>query len=103
VVSVVCSTMAWYHCASCAVGGSWLRGILRGGASVPPGATALTRTPRVPHSNASDAVSALTPPLAAAYGTRWMLRVAMEDTLTMAPAPCSSICGSAARQHHKVG
>ncbi|MOA25691.1 hypothetical protein D3C78_1464320 [compost metagenome] len=70
---------------------------------MPPGAVALTRTPRSAVSNARHAVSALTPPLAAPYGTRLMLRVAIEETLTMAPLPCSSMNGSAAWQHHSVG
>ena len=46
---------------------------------------------------------ALTPPLAAAYGTRLMPRVAIEDTLTIVPPFCSSMTGSTARQHHNVG
>jgi hypothetical protein len=29
--------------------------------------------------------------------------VATDETLTIAPLPCPSIAGSAARQHHKVG
>jgi len=48
--------------------------MMRGGASVAPGAVALTRMPRSPFSNARHAVSALTP------------RVAIDETLTMASA-----------------
>ena len=61
---------------------------------MPPGAVATTRMPCSAYSQASDAVSALTPPLAAAYGTRLRPRVATEDTLTITPRPCSSMIGS---------
>ena len=80
-----------------------LRGTRLGGASVPPGAVATTRTPLTAASKANDAVSALTPPLAAAYGTRLMLRVAMDETFTMVPRPWPTMTGSTARQHHSVG
>ena len=46
---------------------------------------------------------AFTPPLAAAYGTRLMPRVATDDTLTMLPWPAASMAGSTAWQHHRVG
>src|SRR5437762_11706322 len=101
--SFVWSTIAWYQLSSCFVCLASLRGIFRGGASVPPGAVALMRMPSLACSIASDAVSALTPPLAAAYGARWMLRVAIDDTLTMTPFFFSSIDGKTARQHHRVG
>ena len=52
---------------------------------------------------ASAVVIALTPPFAAAYGTRLMPRVALDETLTMVPAPASIMYGSTARQHHSVG
>ena len=68
-----------------------------------PYAAATTRMPWPAYSNASDAVRALTPPLAAAYGTRLRLRVAMEDTLTIVPRPCPSMYGRTAWQHHRVG
>src|SRR5437667_8433655 len=101
--SFVWSTIAWYQVSSCGVGLVSLRAILRGGASVPPGAVALMRMPFLACSIASDAVSELTPPLAAAYGTRWILRVAIDETLTMTPFFFSSIVGNTARQHHSVG
>ena len=70
------------------------RGTRRAGASMPPGAVATTRMPCSAYSQASDAVSAFTPPLAAAYGTRLRPRVATEDTLTIMPRPCASMIGS---------
>jgi hypothetical protein len=47
------------------LGCSSLRGVRRGGASVPPGATALMRIPLPLYSMAIERVSALTPPFAA--------------------------------------
>ena len=64
---------------------------------------ATTRIPCPAYSQASDAVSALTPPLAAEYGMRLTPRVATDETLTIVPRPCSTMNGSTARQHHSVG
>ncbi len=75
----------------------------RGGAAVPPGATAFTRMPCSAYPHASPAVMAFTPSFAAAYDTRLMLRVATEDMLTMQPRPPASMTGSTAWQHHRVG
>src|SRR5690606_41558486 len=100
--AVVWSTTAWYHAFSCSDRGSGPRGIRRGGASVLPGAVATTRMPCGAASHASAEVIALTPPFAAAYGTRWIPRVATEETLTIVPPPCSIMVGSTARQHHNV-
>ena len=61
----------WSMCASnqafsCPVRGVGVpRDTFRGGASIPPGAVATTRIPCSAHSQANDAVSAFTPPLAA--------------------------------------
>src|SRR5438445_9987141 len=103
--STVWSTTPWYQAVSRALGLAvdWLRGTRRGGASVPPGAVALMRMPLRVCSIASDAVIALTPPLAAEYGTRCTPRVATDETLTMTPRFCSTMKGSAARQDHSVG
>jgi hypothetical protein len=70
---------------------------------MPPGAVATTRMPCSAYSQASDAVRAFTPPLAAAYGTRLRPRVATEDTLTITPRPWASMIGNTPRQHHIVG
>ena len=43
------------------------------------------------------------PALGGAIGHPVDPRVATDETLTIAPLPCPSIAGSAARQHHKVG
>lgn len=48
-------------------------------------------------------VRALTPPLAAAYGTRFRPPVATEDTLTMVPEPASSMGLSTAWHAYMVG
>lgn len=101
--SRVWSTMPWYQTCSCSLSGFGLRGTIRGGASVPPVATALTRMPSCACSKARLAVSAFTPPLAAEYGIRWMPRVATEEMLTIAPLFCAIMLGSTARQHHRVG
>ncbi len=55
------------------------------------------------YSIASDCVIALTPPLAAEYGTRRIPRVAFEETLTMVPPPRLSRCGNTAWQAYSVG
>ena len=48
-------------------------------------------------------MSALTPPLAAEYGMRWMPRAAADETLTIVPFRRSTMIGRTARQHHIVG
>ncbi len=101
---MVWSMCAWNH--ACSVSSARRPGC-RGrcaaaGASVPPGAVATTRMPASAYSMASDAVIALMPPLAAEYGMRWMPRVATDDTLTITPAPRSTMRGSAARQEYSV-
>src|SRR5438552_18989224 len=95
--SFVWSTIAWYQVSSCGVGLVSLRAILRGGASVPPGAVALMRMPFLACSIASDAVSELTPPLAGAYGTRRVLGVAIDAALAMTRFFLSSLVRSSAR------
>src|SRR6516162_3632457 len=102
----VCSSTSRHHVFSCSLRlllVARLRATRRGGASVPPGATAQTLMFCSAYSNARDAVSAFTPPLAAAYGARLMPRVAIEETLTIVPLLCFSMTGSTARQHHIVG
>src|SRR5246127_5838797 len=100
---IVWSTTCRYHSPSWAFRSSALRGMRRGGASMPPGATPQTRMPCAAYSKARQAVMAFTPPLAAAYGTRLMPRVAIEETLTITPPPPSSMEGRTAGQHHSVG
>ena len=95
---------AWNQAFSCSVCASGVpRETFRGGASIPPGAVATTRIPWSAYSQASDAVSALTPPLAAEYGMRWMPRAAADETLTIVPCRRSTMNGRTARQHHRVG
>src|SRR3954465_9722342 len=101
--STVWSTIAWYQAFSSSVWAPGPRALGRSGASVPPGAADTTRMPCPAYSKARAAVTALTPPLAAAYGTRFTPLVATEPTLTIVPPPCSSRWGSTARQHHRVG
>src|SRR5690606_41439607 len=64
-VAFVWSTSVWYHCRSRSPCSSVLRGISRGGASVPPGAVAFTRMPCSAYSKARFTVSPFTPALAA--------------------------------------
>src|SRR5699024_12241591 len=90
-------------CSSCAPSGAGPRGILRAGASVPPGAVATTRIPSRAASPANAAVSPLTPPFAAESGTRLIPRVAMDETLTIVPLPPARIAGNTARDIHGVG
>ena len=92
--STTWSTICWYHSRSRACCRSGPRAIRRSGASVPPGAVATTRIPCGAASIASAVVIALTPPFAAAYGTRFMPRVALDETLTMVPDPASIVAPS---------
>src|SRR3954451_18051665 len=101
--STVWSTIDRYQDCSCSDCGAGPRGVRRGGASVPPGAVATTRTPCGAISSDRAVVIALTPPFAAAYGSRLSPRVATEETLTIVPSPRSTMCGTTARQHHIVG
>src|SRR5699024_12278169 len=109
--STVWSTICWYHAFSCSSSGNGPRCTARAGASVPPGAAATTRTLWCAASCASAETIALTPPLAAAYGTRLIPPVAVDDTLTI--SPCSERessfeefpikAGRTARHIHRVG
>ena len=65
VLETVWSTMSYYQAFTLRLERAVCRSMRRGGASLPSGATALTRIPRSPFSNARQAVKALTPPLAA--------------------------------------
>ena len=64
-----------------------------------PGATALTRTPRGPHSAAAWRVKAETPAFDAEYKPppTWEISAAIEEILTIEP-PVRSRCGSAKRE-----
>src|SRR6185503_16904337 len=73
------------------------------GVSTEPGLTALTRTPRDFTSTASALVSEITAPLLAQYETQpgnlsGPGTPEIDATLTIAPAPRSSIAGNARRQ-----
>ena len=69
-----------------------------------PGATALTRTPCVPTSRASDRVSPMSPAFAAEYAAVSAMPICprRDAMLTIDPAPRSSIDGRAARHVWKT-
>src|SRR5699024_10382593 len=96
-------TTCCIHCSSWALSGPGPRGMVRAGASVPPGAVATIRIPSAAASIAKELVNALTPPLAAEYGTRLTPRIAIDDTLTIVPAPWFFIIGRTARHIQSVG
>ena len=59
------------------------------GVFMPPGATALTRTPRFTYSTESARVRFTTPPFDAQYAAEygWPMRPAFDATLTIEPPP----------------
>src|SRR5262249_52161653 len=84
-----------------AIARCWGVAVSNAGVSVGPGDTALTRTPAGDTSRASDFVSAITPPLAAAWcaaGRTDPYSPAVDAKFATDPFPRATIAGSRERQ-----